>query len=135
VSLGRRLTRRGESGFTLIESMMALVVLAVGILALVTLIPLGTKKISTSASRTRASELAAAKAEKLLATPYADPDLDPGSHSDEENPFDTQYYVSWSVEDNQPIASCKRVTVMVRWPTSISPLSARVVVVTPQAGG
>jgi Tfp pilus assembly protein PilV len=115
--------------------MMALVVLAVGILALVTLIPLGTKKISNSASRTRASELAAAKAERLLSTPYADPDLVAGGHNDDSNPYDTQYFVTWNVEDNQPIAACKRITVVVRWPSSVSPLSARVVVVTPQAGG
>jgi type IV pilus assembly protein PilV len=134
---GRRPARTAavSRGFTLVETMIALVVLSVGVLALASLMPMGTKKISNSASRTRASELAATLAERLLATPYADTTLTEGTHDDEENPHEGQYYLSWTVEDDQPITSCKRITVHARWPSASSSLSARVVVVTPRAGG
>jgi len=126
---------RRQAGFTLIETLIAIVVFAVGVLALVSLMPIGTKKISNSAMLTRGSELAATVAEKLLVTPYFDPDLDAGNHNDPDNPHDGRFFVSWSVEEDQPIAACKRVTVVVRWPVAGSPLSTRLVVVTPRAGG
>jgi type IV pilus assembly protein PilV len=132
---GRRLRTHCAKGFTLVETMIALVVLSLGVLALASLMPMGTKKISNSASRTRASELAATLAERLLSTPYADSALVAGSHTDDESPYEGQYYLSWSVEDDQPISACKRVTVYARWPTSTSSQNARVVVVTPRAGG
>ena len=133
---GRRLRRPADGrGFTLVEVMIALVVMSIGVLALASLLPMGTKKISNSASRTRASELAATLAERLLATPYADEALVEGAHDDDQNPYDGQYYLSWSVEDDQPITACKRVTVFARWPSASSSLTARVIVVTPRAGG
>lgn len=125
----------GTRGFTLVEVMIALVVLSIGVLALASLMPMGTKKISNSASRTRASELAATRAERLLATPYADSTLTAGTHDDDENPHEGQYYLSWTVEDDVPITSCKRITVFARWPSASSSLNTRVVVVTPRAGG
>jgi hypothetical protein len=115
--------------------MIALAIFAIGIMALGALMPMGSKKISTSAGRTRASELTATCAEKLLATPYADPDLTAGTHQDPGNPYPGGFYVTWTVEDDAPISQCKRVTVVTRWPLPASPLSARLVVVTPQAGG
>lgn len=74
-------------------------------------------------------------AEKLLATPYWDSDLIVGAHNDPDNPHPGGYYVTWTVENNQPITDCKRITVVTRWPVAASPLSAKLVVVTPQAGG
>ena len=126
---------RRPAGFALIELMIALVVLSVGILVLAGLMPLGTKKMASSAARTRASELAATCAERLLSTPYADDDLTAGTHTDAANPYPGNFYVSWVVEDDQPITACKRITVYTHWPTAASSLVTRLVFLTPQTGG
>lgn len=122
---------RAARGFTLIEVMVALVVFAVGVLSLAMLIPLGTKGISRSGQTTRASELSVSTMERLLSTPYDDGDLSVGTHNDPGNPYTGSYYVQWVVEGDQPITSCKRITVRVRWPRSNSATNVRLVGVKP----
>jgi len=127
--------RRPEAGFTLVEVMIALVVLSIGLMAMLGLVPLGARKIVSSTQDSRASELAAARAEKLLVTPYDDALLDAGHHDDDDNPVEGDIYVTWDVETDQPIQSCKRITVSAR-PGSVSATAlARVVIVTPRVGG
>lgn len=122
---------RATRGFTLVEVMVALVVFAVGVLSLAMLIPLGTKGISRSGETTRASELSVATMEKLLATPYDDGDLNAGTHTDSNNPYNGSYHVTWTIEADQPITSCKRITVRVRWPNSGSATNVSLVGVKP----
>jgi len=129
----RRRSRGPESGFGLLELCMAMVVLAVGILGLASLAPMGTRSAAQSGEMTRASELASAQAEKLLATPYGNPDLLAGDHQLMTFPIGGDYYVTWRVEDDQPIPLCKRVTVTVRWPQPASANQARLVIVCPRA--
>jgi Tfp pilus assembly protein PilV len=125
--------RHAERGITLVEVLVALLLFAVGTLALASLIPTGTKSVSSSGEHTRASELAAWKIEQLLDTPYNHPDLDAGVHNDVGNPFPGSYHVSWNVELNQPFTACKRLTVTVRWPLSGSSNLVRIVGVRPQS--
>jgi prepilin-type N-terminal cleavage/methylation domain-containing protein len=124
----------GERGFSLVEALIALVVFSLGALALVAMVPLGTRKSSAAAQHTLASELAARSAERLLVTPYDEAVLDAGNHNDSANPYFTRYYVKWNVEANQPISRCKRVTVTVHRPALNSPAVARLVVVKPEWG-
>jgi prepilin-type N-terminal cleavage/methylation domain-containing protein len=123
-----------ERGFGLIELLMALVVLSVGVLALSAAIPLGLNRIGASHDHTEASELASECAEQLLATPYFDDDLEAGDHTDPANPHSGVYHVLWTVEDNQPMADCKRITITVHQPNPESPIRARVTVVVGRAG-
>lgn len=125
--------RLPERGFGLIELAVAIVVLAIGVLGLAALMPMGTRSAAQSGEVTRASELASAQAEKLLATPYGDPDLTPGAHQATPYPHSGGYYLTWVVEEDQPIASCKRVTVTIRWPSPTAPNKAQLVIVTPRA--
>ena len=130
-----RRTSRAQGGFTLIEIMVALVVFAIGVLALGVTIPSATRRISTAGAQTRASSVATERAETLLITPYDDGDLTAGTHTDPSNPIDGIYYLKWVVTDNQPITGCKRVVVSVsRWGVNRSP-EAAVTIVTPQSGG
>jgi type IV pilus assembly protein PilV len=120
---------RDERGLTLIEVLVALTLFALGALALAALVPAGTRTVSKAGEDTRASELAAQCMERLLDTPYGDPALDAGTHNDAQNPHAGRYWVSWQVEDNQPVGLCKRITVRVRWPASASPTLVRLVAV------
>jgi Tfp pilus assembly protein PilV len=123
---------RGESGFTLAEVAISLGVFLVGALALAMAMPLATRLIESAGVQTSASEMAAQRAERILATPWDDDDLAAGAHVDPANPRDHFYYVRWDVEADQPTAACKRVTVNVsRFSVAAVPL-AQLVVVVPQ---
>jgi len=73
------MTRRAQSGFTLVEVLVALMVFVIGILSIAAMMPSGSRSVNRSGDETRASELASARAERLLSTSYADPDLTAGS--------------------------------------------------------
>lgn len=129
------MTRARNAGFTLVEVLVALMVFVIGILSIAAMMPSGSRSVIRSGDTTRGSELASACAERLLSTTYTDADLTSGAHVDPANPYDGKYYVTWSVQDDQPMAQCKRATVSVRWPTSLSAPGASVVVVVPRSGG
>jgi hypothetical protein len=88
-----------------------------------------------SGSQTRSSSIASEAAEELLTVPYGHGDLTAGTHDDPANPHDGIYYVRWVVEDNVPIANCKRVTVTVARRAVTAPPEVKLVVVTPESGG
>ena len=123
---------RDERGVSLLEVLCAILVFTVGVLGIASVIPTGMKKVTNSAGDTHASELASQTAEQILVTPYDDPELDSGSHNDPNNPRDSYYNVSWSVDVDQPLTSCKRVTITVTR-TGSSTVRAKVVVVVAQA--
>lgn len=125
---------RPEGGFTLVEIIITLAVFGVGVLALAAVIPLGIKRNNSATQQSRASELAAGCAERLLDTPFVEPDLSAGNHKDANNPYAGRYYIQWTVEDDQPIKSCKRITVVVNAPDAASPAAARLIVVSSEAG-
>jgi prepilin-type N-terminal cleavage/methylation domain-containing protein len=123
-----------EAGFSLVEVVIALAVFMVGALTLSLVMPMATRRIVTASSQTRASELSAEAAEHILVTPWDDPDLTAGTHSDTGNPHDRVYYVSWAVLDSVPVPNCKRVTVSVSRNSVSAAALAQLVVVVPQAG-
>ena len=131
------LTRRPSrvAGFTLIEVMVALVIISIGLMALVGLVPLGTRQVASTTQRSRASQLASGRAERLLITPYSDTDLEVGNHADDENPIEGKYWVTWVVEDDQPIAGCKRIVVKTAAGSAGAAAISTVVIVVPRAGG
>lgn len=124
--------RRKGAGFTLIEVLVAMVVFAIGCLGLAMCIPLGISRVGKAGQQTRASQLASFKAEAILTTPYTDPDLSSGTHNDTANPYDGAYYISWNVEDDAPVDSCKRVTIQVARDAVANPPKATIVIVRPR---
>jgi prepilin-type N-terminal cleavage/methylation domain-containing protein len=67
-------TKRGEQGFSLIEVMVAIVILTVGLLSLAQMMVVATNSNSLSGRMTSASALAKEQLERLKAAPfYTDP--------------------------------------------------------------
>jgi len=131
----RALPGRPQSGFTLIEIMFAMVIFATGVLALMACMPMASNRVMKSGAQTGASSIAAATAEELLTVPYGHGSLTAGAHNDPANPHQGNYYTRWVVENDQPLPSCKRITITVaRGSVSNFPV-VRLVIVTPQSGG
>ena len=130
-------SRRAGSGagFSLIEVLIALAIFAAGGLALALCVPMATKRIMKTGSQTRSSSLASETAEELFTVPYGDTKLTAGTHDDTANPHDGVYYVRWVVEDDVPMANCKRVTVKVARRSVSGTLEVQLVIVTPRSGG
>ena len=123
-----------ETGFSLVEVIIALAVFMIGALSLSVVMPLATRRIVTAASQTRASELSAECAERILITPWDDDDLIAGTHNDPANPRDRVYYVSWAVLDSVPVLNCKRITINVSRTSVGAAALAQLIVIVPRAG-
>jgi Tfp pilus assembly protein PilV len=115
--------------------MIALVIFGIGAMSLLLCVPLASKRVMKAGAQTRASSIAAQAAEELLTVPYGHSSLATGTHNDPANPRDGLYYTRWVVENDQPIASCKRITVTVaRGNVTAFPV-ARLVIVASRTGG
>jgi len=101
--------RAGDSGFSLIEVLFALTFLAVGILAVASMIPAGTKGVTQSRVITSSLMAAQIKMEDLRGTTFAA--LTPGSFTDTTSVFTR----TWVVTDSVPMAGCKRIQVTSSW--------------------
>ncbi|MCP4690815.1 MAG: prepilin-type N-terminal cleavage/methylation domain-containing protein [Desulfobacterales bacterium] len=95
----------GDSGFTLLEVLMAMLITSVGVFSLISL---QMTSIESNAHSRRVSELsnhALARVEELLAIDYDD--LQTGEISEDE------YTIKWDVYANVPIVDAKTVVVTV----------------------
>ena len=116
----RRPARR-EAGFSIIELMVALVLLGLGILTVANLFPLGSRVQVADRKRTSAVDLAQQKMEQLRMLVWSAPELVAGIHPDaagedltltNEGSFNRR----WIVEaQSGAFADMKKVTVRVIW--------------------
>lgn len=97
---------RRESGFSLVEVMVATAILLIGLLAIVGQWPAGTKAVIQGQFQTEASVIAQRIMEDLGTKDY------PGIASG--NLVEGRYTVAWSVVAG-PIANCKTAEVTVSW--------------------
>ena len=104
-------------GFTLLEVMIALVILSVGLLGLAALQLVAVKSNSFSSEMTYATMLAQQHAEILKSLDYDDANLDSSN-----NPFTAAgsskgvlYTVTWNVTDDAPDTNMKMVDLTVVW--------------------
>ena len=90
----------GNSGFTLIEILIAMAIFSIGILAVGNM-QLGSTNGNTSARiRTESSVWAQDTIETLMLLPYDDPQLDPGAYAAAPIPNAPNYSVGYTVWDN-----------------------------------
>jgi type IV pilus assembly protein PilV len=110
-----------EGGFSLIELMVALVLLGLGILSIANLFPLGSRTQLRDRLRTSAADLAQQKMEQLHLLSWSAAELNVGTHPSasgetlalaDEGSFNRR----WIVESEAgAFADMKRVTVRVIW--------------------
>ena len=97
------------AGFSLIEVLFALTFLAVGILAVASMIPAGTKGVTQSRVITSSLMAAQMKMEDLRGTAFQS--LNAGTFTDTVSVFTR----TWVVTDSIPMAGCKRIKVTSGW--------------------
>lgn len=111
-----------QSGFTLIEVMVALCVLCIGILGIASLQGTAIRGNGTAARVTSASNLAQDWLEHLMGleytASYTDPDLlsdiqHGGPHVDPNPP--QGFSVTWNVTDDSPAPGTKSIVITVTW--------------------
>jgi type IV pilus assembly protein PilV len=112
----RVIRKKDEEGFTLVEVIVAITIVAIGIVGLAAVFPLATRDVAKSGGLTKAMELCQAKIEALHMLAYDSPDLAPGyAHADSLNPIDNVYVRTWETYDDNPIGGCKLIEVTVSW--------------------
>ena len=104
-----------DEGFTLLEVMIALVILSVGLLGLAALQLVAIKSNAFSSEMTYATMLAQQHAEILKSRAFTDSDLAAGDHSATGNSKGVHYTVAWNVTDDTPDADMKTINLTVQW--------------------
>lgn len=114
-NLSQHLKKSHQSGFTLIEVMIALVIFAVGFLAMNSLQLTSINKNAASSSITGSTSWASAQIEDILSWDYLDARLVQGAAITPLTSQDGVYTITWSVTDNTVINNTKLVTITVNW--------------------
>jgi Tfp pilus assembly protein PilV len=105
-------TGEGAGGFSLIEVMFALTFLAIGIMAVASMIPAGTRGVTQSRVLTSGLMAATVKLEELKGTDFTV--LAAGTFTD----TTSVYTRTWTVTDSVPMAGCKKIDVTAQWTDS-----------------
>ncbi|MBN1832511.1 MAG: prepilin-type N-terminal cleavage/methylation domain-containing protein [Deltaproteobacteria bacterium] len=121
---------RGEKGFTLVEVMIAVAILAFGILAVASMQTSSMYGNSTANRLTEGTSCAGNKMEELLTIPETDAQLSIGAHGPETVMSGvSRYEVDWevidSVDPSNPLEDAKFIIVTVTWRDKGHPKSTR----------
>jgi type IV pilus assembly protein PilV len=110
--LQNRLKGRHQEGFAIIEALIAMVVFAIGMLAVLSMQTTAVRTNDTARGVSEQSVLAAEQLERLIGMPYADPNLTDGNHA---APDQGRYTITWTVTDDGMINNTKTIAVTVAW--------------------
>ena len=111
---------REEKGFTLLEVMIAITILAFGILAVASMQTSSIYGNSVANRLTEGTSCAGNKMEELLTIPDTDAQLSSGTHGPETvmsgvSRFDVNWEVIDSVDPSNPLEDAKLIIVTVKW--------------------
>jgi prepilin-type N-terminal cleavage/methylation domain-containing protein len=119
--------RVSERGMTMVEMMVALIVLSIGLLGIAAIFPAGRRFSTRDRMLTTASDLALQKMEQIRTYSYSDSNLTVGTHptASGENVGPNNRYVRWWTV-TQLATDLRMADVRVTW-TATRPETARVV--------
>jgi len=142
-----KMKKSNEKGFTLIEILIAIVVFAIGILAVGKMQIAAIKGNYFANDLTRATTLAQDRMEKLISLSYIDNDLldtdgdgtnqalnfglddnttVTADHNDPNNPVDSRYNIFWNIAPDYPINNTKTIKVIVKWTDKGTPKEVKI---------
>jgi type IV pilus modification protein PilV len=105
---------RKENGFTLIETVIAMAILTIGILAFFTLQTSMLRTNFQASTMTQASNLVAGQLETLRQAPYST--LASSTPATQVVDAQTGYIITWDVTPDDPVAGAKRIVASVAVP-------------------
>jgi prepilin-type N-terminal cleavage/methylation domain-containing protein len=103
-----------QQGFTIIEALIAITLLAVGILAAATMQISAITGNSRANRITEANAMVADKVEWFMSRPYADDPADPVFVDDCEWSADGNYEICWTVEEDAPLDNTRTIRITVQ---------------------
>jgi prepilin-type N-terminal cleavage/methylation domain-containing protein len=109
-SLSKRFRKR-SGGFSLIEVMIAMTFLAIGLMGIAQLVPLGLAGVTQARVRTNAVQAGQEKMDELRAADFNAPALTAGTYAETNG----NYTLTWTVTDNVPVPGSKRIELASTW--------------------
>jgi|GEM_PF-2602076 len=107
--------KKADEGFSLIEILLAIVILAIVSLGIMALMPNGYKQITTAGRTATLDHVAQKQLDYLRSIPVTHTDLTAGTHTTTLTL--PKYFVHWIVEDYTPLTNAKSVKVIVGYDT------------------
>lgn len=111
MQVSRKRPRLSQEGFSLVEIMVAMTFLAVGLLGIAQLVPMGMRGVTEARLRTNAVLAGQRVLDDLRAVEFDSATLTAGAYSMTDGRFD----VRWTISDNDPIPGMKRVELFTTW--------------------
>ncbi len=102
---------RSTQGYSLVETMVAMGVLGIGLLAVAQIVPAANRGLTQAQMRTNAVEAAQSRVDALRTMPYDAAGLTAGTYTES----DGSYTLSWTITDNLPVVGTKRVIMQASW--------------------
>src|SRR4030095_10845162 len=111
---------QNEKGLTLLEVLVAMVVLSLGLLALTKMQITAVQVNAASGRLTQGTAFAQDKLEQLMALPYTDPQLDDQTPVGQSTPYtETRpaqgYTITWQVDQDALAVGVKTINLTVTW--------------------
>jgi prepilin-type N-terminal cleavage/methylation domain-containing protein len=106
---------KSQRGVGLIEIIIAMLIFGLGIAAAMRTLPDSNVATTRARNISIATNLAQEKIEILMGTPITSAELAAGDHNDPGNPLERRFTRTWTVADNVPLVSMKRLAVTVTY--------------------